>query len=231
MSKCISHFARQGSCSVVEGRGLGTPTQIMADFRASRGPERPHHSDVRDPEPKPPFPRKPRARPAQPIFDFEWHCAQLQLFQLFGDNFHLWRPSMLPLNLRFHLADLCLLLAGCSPGWTAVCTLQALELAVWVAWLCRCCRQFGGRLWLTLFALALELVRIWRTPRFSRAPIQNKKAHANLGYLQILLLTELSHKSSPNRSRCHQYSGSCMWLTEPMLLLRIDIATPLDLRT
>lgn len=75
---------------------------------------------------------------------------------------------MLPLNLRFHLADLCLLLAGCSPGWTAVCTLQALELAVWVAWLCRCCRQSGGRLWLTLFALALELVRIWRpTPLFS----------------------------------------------------------------
>ena len=211
MSKCISHFARQGSCSVVEGRGLGTPTQIMADFRASRGPERPHHSDVRHPEPRPLFRGSPEQGQLNRYSTSNGIAPNCSFSSSSATNFHLWRPSMLSLNLHFRLADLCLLLAGCSPRvgpLSALC--RALELAVWVAWLCRCCRQFGGRLWLTLFALALELVRIWRpTPLFS-CPDSKQKAHANLGYLQILLLTELSHKNSPKRSRCHQYSGSCM---------------------
>ncbi len=215
-----------GFCSVMEGRVLAGRRR---SWRTSepRGPERPHHSDVRHPEPKPLF-RGTRARLAQPVFDFEWHCTSLQLFQLFGDKFpsletiHAAAQSPSPSGRRLSCCWLAAL-----PGWTGVCTLQALKLAVWVAWLCRCCRQFGG-FWLTLFALALELVRIWRhTPLFS-CPDSKQKAHTKLGYLQILLLTELFHKTSPNRSPCHQPSGSCMCLTEPMLLLCVDIATPPD---
>ena len=138
-----------GFCSVMEGR-------VLAGRRRSWRTSEPRGARAATPQRRStsgthtPFPRKPRARPAQPIFDFEWHCAHLQPFQLFGDKFPSLgdRPSMLRLNLHPHLAGLCP-----AAGWLlspvgplAVCTLQALKPAVWVAWLCRCCRQFGGLL-------------------------------------------------------------------------------------
>ncbi len=116
MSKCISRLARQGSCSVVE-EGSWQADADHGGLQSLEGPERPHHSDVRHPEPIPLFRGNPEQGQLNRYSTSNGIVPICSLSSSSATNSHLLEtdhPCCGSISIPIWPASV-LLLAGCSP--------------------------------------------------------------------------------------------------------------------